>query len=447
MADHDKLASGLTFHSRAYWSLWELEKGTANSTGGSYTISPVVKLREDGEAIFDADDYTKKWWQKGLGMVSDLETTFKNNRASVISSLNSWLLDVASEELDNPQAYPSAQQVLDYLAETMVSGAETLTRSDVSVGAVTLNLANSTASGSFVTTGSGKIGSRGSGLFDNQLILNGNLFRLECSSASTAGQEQFGVTCSVVSAGANPVATITVLKADSQTASGVTFSHTPGKTLVVDGDFTSALSGTGDTVGAYWSDTASGAADFTNASGTTWRSAGLMLIASGAGSATTFIGQTFQDMGNLNPLDLLCCTFIYKATAGSTGTMTITAWGTGYSAPSGQTWTSDTSSASQVWSRGSFFFTAPRLIPDDFGIKIQAASLDSKFYIDELIIAPPSVLQGVSMLMARDYPDHEVGDELTFSTTSDRAGKVAEMLAREYNVNMPVSASPTYPDA
>lgn len=446
--DQDKLADGLAFHSNAFFSNYELANGTGNSTGGSYTLRPAPKLRADGEALFDDDDDERKWWQSGLTMVSDLQAAYEQNMTSVISSLDQWLIDVASDELENPNSNPTAAQVIDFLIENMIDKAQTLQRSDVSVGSVTLNQASSTASGAFVTFASGPIGGKASGMIDNQLVLNSNNFRLLCTSDTTAGEEIFTSTCSEVSkSGALATIRITTLTSDSEDASGQSFSAATGKTLVQDGDFTSSVGGVGNSVGAYWSDVATGAVDFETASGGTMRGAGLNLVITGSGVSTHFIGQTFSDLTNVSPLDVLCCTFVYKATAASTGTITVTPFGTGYSAPTGQSIAIDTSSAATTWSRTSFFFTLPRDIPSDFGIKIQAASLDSEFEIDELIVAPPSILQGVSMILARDFPDHTIGDEMIFSTTSDRAGKVAEMLAREKNVNMPVSDSPTYTDS
>jgi len=446
--DDDKLASGLAWHSNAYWSSYELANGTADSTGGSYTVHPAVNLRTSGEGTFNDNDYERVWWKKGLEAVSGLQAAYEESINTVVASLDNWLLDVASEELENPNSTPSPNQILDYLSEHMVGNAQTMERSLVSVGSVTLNQASSDASGAFIPYASGPTGGRGSGMTDNQLVLNGNLFRLLCTSDSTAGEEIFNVTCSEVGKnGALATITITALTASSEEASGETFSASVGKTLIQDGDFTSSVGGVGNSVGAYFGDTASGASDFTTASGNTMRGAGLKLTASGGGADTHFIGQSFADLTNVLPLDVLCCTFVYKATAGSTGTATVIPFGTDYTAPTGQSVAIDTSSAATVWSRSSFFFTLPRDIPSDFGIKIQAASLDKQFHIDELIIAKPSVLQGVSMLKARDYPDHTIGDEMTFSTTSDRAGKVAEMLAREKNVNMPVGDSPTYPDS
>jgi len=450
--DNDKLASGLTTFTNLYMSFYELHEGDSALTGGTFNVHPAVKALDDALGVFDDDRYEQEYVATITSTLADISEQYKDMRDSIVELMNEWLEQVAAEELDFREESVDADSVMNYFLHMMAYGAQSFTTSVVSLGSTTEDLVGVDASGHLPLSVLGPFRDMDKNISSgcqtyNQRVLDGNHFQLTCSDDSTAGSEVFDATCSKVSEGGDDGVTITVTSADSQSASGETISPGANDSLVIDGDFDCTLSNVGTSVAAYWADASSNVANFSTASGNTYRSIGLALLASGAGTTTAYITQYLTSLDNTSQFDYMAVTFLAKVGTATSGTLNVKMVGTNYTAEANEQETIDASTASSDWTRYTFYFTIPRKMESDFGVRITNTNLNGTVLVDELVIAQTYDLQGVAMILPRDHVDYTESDRFRFTSSNDKAGKVAHMLAIEKNVNAPTSGSPTYPDS
>lgn len=337
--------------------------------------------------------------------------------------------------------------VLTALINEIVSQADSVDASTVTVGSVTAgsgNVGNGTAIVSKVLDGAT---SPGSGLtaqkaysgWDSQLSLSETVV-LTCTldtytNRVTSGQESFSVT------GA-PAVTDKWGTDDGGSGTGSTIRTVNSASLITNGDFETFTSN----VPSSWtidSGTA-GTHVFREATQVYRGTYGLKLLGTGA-QATIQLSQA-APVSQLTPLKRYLVSFRYKASAVDTIAQALKVYftGTGYTAAVSEKVQVTGDLFATSWEHACFWINIPANLPSDFTLNIIADGQLSNgkiIYIDSMQMQEAQYINGVAIAVIAGSTPFVRGDTFTFTLANDDAGTFQRYFRRAYGIQLPSNAA------
>jgi hypothetical protein len=153
---------------------------------------------------------------------------------------------------------------------------------------------------------------------------------------------------------------------------------------------------------------------------------------------------------SITPLKRYCVVCFVKGNAAlTTGALTITTGGTGYSSPAGIALNQAALAAQTSYGIESFFFTAPADFVDDFylSVKLDGTPSAHAIYVSKLCFVPVEWFNGWGVVPVKGEPDVVTGDRALVPFENDYAGVWQTLYPRKTGYQLPSSGSPTILDS
>jgi len=178
--------------------------------------------------------------------------------------------------------------------------------------------------------------------------------------------------------------------------------------------------------------------------------AALKFLGNGS-QATIEISQEVSGQLNAQRRYLVAC-YVKGVASTLAGTLTIKFTGTGYTASSSEKIEMDSTALSAQTSYGLeyFWINMPAEVPDDFALSIAVTGTLTNakaVYVDGLAFGPVTYENGVCFAAVAGADKFLVGDQGTFTVANDEAGVFQTWFRKTFGFQLPSDASPSIADS
>jgi hypothetical protein len=173
----------------------------------------------------------------------------------------------------------------------------------------------------------------------------------------------------------------------------------------------------------------------------------------GDGSQATISISQAPVISQLFPLKrYMIAAWVRGTSATASGTLTIQFEGTGYTAGGTEKIEMDSTalSAATSWTLKKFYINMPLEIPDDFKlvVKVTGTLTNAKsVYIDGLVLGPVAYVNGVNVAIVAGHDKFLKGDKFTFTISNNDAGVFQTWFRKATGYQIPTDNSPAISDS